>query len=572
MPATRGSRRLGLEVSNSAVRIAEITMSGSRAKLVNLGQVRLPPRTVVDGAIADVAAVKNAIERCIKEGGFTQKDVHLGVAGLRAITRELDMPFVPESELDSAVRLQALDVVPFPLEKTLMSARPLEEVTNPDGTSMRRILLAAAHRDLVDPLIEAVTEAGLTPVAIDLTSMAMIRALYDPAASGGGPEAIVAIGAGLTTVVVHENGVPHFVRTIAEGGDAITAAIAGVLDLPIDDAESTKRNLDQAGPHIRAASTAATEASNSLIAEIRSSIEYYSTLPGRSDVRKITLTGGGSRLSGLLERLQQQVRAQVVPGSALSRVDCSGLNLSPEELARRDPLVAVVIGLALPERTDAKPLDLMPPELIQKRKAARTDRIVRAVAVLLVLAMVGGGVLRYLSVHNAENQSSSLHQQVAAEVALIAKYDTAQREFKQLQSDQALFSPVVGDEVNWPSVLADLSTATPTGGTITSFTGAALPPPVLTGTQTAAPPRSTLPIATVSITIVALKGYPYFQSWYDSITKSGRFQIVQWSGIAPLGTTGAGATKSQTVTYTATLYALGTITSSRANEFKVPTK
>lgn len=563
--AVRGSRPLGLEVSNSAVRIAEVSITGSHVKLVNLGQVRLPPRAVIDGAITDVAAVTAAIERCVKEGGFTQKDVHLGVTGLRAITREFDMPHVPDAELDSAVRLQALDVIPFPLEKTLMSARPLEEFSAPDGSAMRRVLLAAAHRDLVDPLIEAVSAAGLTAINVDLTSMAMIRALYDRAATFEGPEAIVAIGAGLTTVVVHEQGVPHFVRTIAEGGDAITAAIAGVLDLPVDDAEATKRNLEQTGPHIRAAAAAAAEASNSLIAEIRSSIDYYSTLPGRMEVRKVTLTGGGSRLTGLLERLQQQLRAEVVAGSALSRIDCSALKLSPEEIWRRDPLVAVVIGLALPERAGVKPLDLMPPEILARRKAARSDRMVRALAAVLVLAMAAGGVLRYLSVHNAENQSAALGAQITTTQNQIAKFDKAAQEYNQLKADQGLFSPVVGGEVNWPKVLSVLASTSPSGGTITAFTGSANPPATTASSSSRAVPAATLPIASVTISIVAPKGYPYFESWYNAITKSGWFQVAQWSGISQ-------SPGSTSVTYSATLNVLGAVRSSRLNEFEVPTK
>ena len=38
--AAKSSRRIGLEISNSAVRIAEVSVSGGRAKLLNLGQVR----------------------------------------------------------------------------------------------------------------------------------------------------------------------------------------------------------------------------------------------------------------------------------------------------------------------------------------------------------------------------------------------------------------------------------------------------------------------------------------------------------------------------------------------------
>ncbi|MHB1510456.1 MAG: type IV pilus assembly protein PilM [Acidimicrobiales bacterium] len=574
--APGASKRVALEISNSAVRIAEISLGGKRPKLVNLGQVRLPARAVVDGAVADLPAVVSAIQRCMSEGNFTVKEVHLGIAGLRAITRELDMPHVPDSELDAAVRLQALDVIPFPAEKTLMSARPLEELTGPDGTAVRRVLLAAAHRDLVDPLLEAVEAAGLKALSIDLTSTALIRALYDPSTGTTGPEAIVAIGAGLTTVIVHEAGVPHFVRTIAEGGDTITAAIAGALDLPIEDAEATKRNLEQTGPQFRAAATAASDASTSLIAEIRSSIEYYSTLPGRAEIRRVTVTGGGSRLSGLLERLQQNLRAEVVRGSALSRVDTS---LTTEELANRDPLCGVVVGLALPERAGVKPLDLMPPEILKARRQARTDRVLIGVAVLLVLVMAGFGVMRYLSVHNAENQVATLQSQITTTKLDITKYDVAQQKYLEVSADQSLLTPLVTGEVYWPGVVAKVAANTPSGGFITSFAGTNAAAPVATtaapGTAPAAvPPRAATEISTVAVGVSASRGcvivtrgqvpncaYAYFENWATQLAKSNALQLVTWSAFSE-GTGGI-------VTYTATLGVLGTIQSTRATRFEV---
>ena len=44
----------------------------------------------------------------------------------------------------------------------------------------------------------------------------MIRALFDPATALDGPEAMIAIGARLTNVAVHENRVPHFVALLPE--------------------------------------------------------------------------------------------------------------------------------------------------------------------------------------------------------------------------------------------------------------------------------------------------------------------------------------------------------------------
>ena len=557
------TRRVSVQISSSAVRMAEVVVGRGRPELLRLGQVSLPPRAVIDGVILDHAAVRTALERCIKDGGFSPGDVHLGIAGLRAITRELEMPLVPDSEIDSAVRLQALDVIPFAIDKALISARPLEETVGSGGMPERRVLVAAAHRDLVDPLVEIVTAAGLTPVSIEPTSSAMIRALFDPETAIAGPEAIVAVGGGLTKVAVHENGVPHFVRTIAEGGDAVTAAIAGALDLPVSDAEAIKQDLDGSVPHIHVALGAARDASMSLIGELRSSIDYYATLTGRSPVRRVVVTGGGSRLSGFVDQLQQQLRLPVVQGSVLSRIDCSRLHLPPEELGRLDPAIAVVVGLAMPGSKDVKELDLLPPEVILGRKRKRLERSLVAVGIVLVLAMAGLGVLRFLKVRSAENQVTSLQAQIVDINAQIPRYNKVEQEHATILGLAAISSPIVTDEVYWPGVLTALAKATPRGGTIGSFAASTVPRSVPTPTAGTPPlTPSEIQIATVSISLASPTGYPYFRSWYYSVNGSGKLTVNGFSGITQVGT--------KQVTYTATVGVTAEITSIRYNKFQVP--
>jgi type IV pilus assembly protein PilM len=542
--------------------MAEVTTAGrGRPELLRLGQVALPPRAVIDGVILDVVAVRVAVERCVKEGGFSPGEVHLGIAGLRAITREVEMPLVPDSEIDAAVRLQALDVIPFAIDKALISARALEESVGPNGLPVRRVLVAAAHRDLVDPLIQIVTAAGLTPVSIEPTSSAMIRALFDPETAIDGPEAIVAVGAGLTKVAVHENGVPHFVRTIAEGGDLVTQAIAGALGLPVADAEAIKLNLDEAAPYSRAALGAAREASMSLIGELRSSIDYYATLTGRSPVRRVVVTGGGSRLTGFVELLQQQLRLPVVQGSALSRVDCSRLHLPAQEIDRLDAAVAVVVGLALPGSKDVKELDLLPPEVVLGRKRKRLERACVIVGIIIVLAMAGLGVLRYLKVHNAENQVASLQVQITNLRIQIPRYDKVEQERALILGLQTISTPIVTNEVYWPGVITALAKATPAGGTIASFTASTVPPSVPTAGAPALTP-SEIQTATVNISLTSPTGYTYFRSWYYSVNGSGKLTVNAFSGITQVAT--------KHVTFTSTVGVTAEVTSPRANEFKVP--
>jgi type IV pilus assembly protein PilM len=557
------TRRVSVQISSSAVRMAEVIVGHGRPELVRLGQVALPPRAVIDGVILDLPAVRVALERCIKEGGFSPGDVHVGIAGLRAITRELEMPLVPDSEIDAAVRLQALDVIPFAIDRALISARPLEETIGTNGMPERRVLVAAAHRDLVDPLVAIVTAAGLTPVSVEPTSSAMIRALFDPQTAVDGPEAIIAVGGGLTKVAVHENGVPHFVRTIAEGGDAVTAAIAGAIDVPLADAEAAKRNLDESAPQIRVALGAARDASMSLINELRSSIDYYASLTGRSPVRRVVLTGGGSRLSGFAELLQQQLRLPVVQGNVLSRIECSRLHLPPEEIARLDPAVAVVVGLALPGPKDVKELDLLPPEVVLGRKRERLERSVVLVGLVIVVAMVGLGALRFFKVHNAENQVAGLQGQIATINAQIPRYNKVQQERSTILNLAAISNPIVSNEVYWPGVFTALTKATPPGGVISSFSASEVPRAAAATPTSAAPVTpSAVQIASLSVTLSAASGYPYFRSWYYSIDGSGTLTVNGFTGISQVATRQIG--------YSATIGVTSEVTSIRAKEFQVP--
>lgn len=557
------TRRVSVEISSSAVRMAEVVTAQRRPELVRLGQVALPARAVVDGVILEPGVVRVALERCMKEGGFVAGPVHLGIAGLRSILRELDMPLVPDAEIDAAVRLQAIDVIPFAIDKALISARPLEETVGANGMPERRVLMAAAHRDLVDPLVEVVTAAGLTPVSVEPTPSAMVRALFDPDNAIDGPEAIVSIGADLTSVTVHENGVPHFVRTIAEGGDTVTAAIAGALDLPLADAETLKQNLESPTSQANTAMSAARHASMSLINELRSSIDYYATLTGRSPVRRVVVTGGGSRLYGFAEQLQQQLRLPVFTASVLNRLDCSRLRLPQNEMARLDPSIAVVIGLALPGSKDVKELDLLPPEVILGRKRRRVERSFVLVAAVIVLVMIGFGVLRYLKVHNAENQVASLKTQISSLELQIPRYDKVEQQRALILHLAEVSSPIVGNEVYWPGVLSALRHATPSGGTLSSFSASANPAPLpTTGSTTLPATRGPIQIATVDISLNAPTGYTYFHNWYYSVDGSGKLTVNGFSGITKSGSTD--------VTFSATVGVTSEVTSIRANEFKVP--
>ena len=70
---------------------------------------------------------------------------------------------------------------------------------------------------------------------------------------------------------------------------------------------------------------------NELVGEIRNSIQYFASLPGRLPVSRVLVTGGGSELAGLIAMLEAQVRLPVLTVSPLTRLDTSRLDLNEEQ-------------------------------------------------------------------------------------------------------------------------------------------------------------------------------------------------------------------------------------------------
>jgi type IV pilus assembly protein PilM len=562
---------VGLDIGTSAVRAAELEFGSAKPKLVAFGQVGLQPGVIVDGEVKDVSAVAEAIRRLWHNGRFASDSVVVGIAGLRVITRELDLPWVPDAEVDSAVRFQSEEVIPFPVDKTILSTQLLGDNTADDGTVTRRVLVAAAHRELVDGVVAAVEEAGLNVQGVDLVSSALVRSLVDGGHQSEEPEAIVSVGAGLTVVVVHQEGRPQFVRTIGTGGSDATARIAAALDLPQADAEVIKLRLGDGSAQAQAAEYAVQGSIQGLVGEIRSSIQYFASLQDRAPIVRVLVTGGGSLLRGFVPQLQTQVRIPVQAVSPLARLDVTALDLQPEQVASIDPVLAVPIGLALPESNNSvRNFNLVPPEVLQRLFLRKVQRYTVVAAVVVGVAVIAFGVLNFLRIHDAQNGVDALTADVHSLNKQIPKYDTAVKVTQGLQRTKGEVSAITVSAVDWSAVIGELSKTTPTGLSLTSFTGQAssgAAPTPAAGGASGATTATTIPSTTavgaptagavgsvavdVSGTFPGVAHFSPVAQWIDNITGATMFEPPGVSGVtnAPSGS-GTAVTFQSTLSLT----------------------
>jgi type IV pilus assembly protein PilM len=390
--------RIGVDVGSTAVRVAEVA-AGEIPVIVRAAQVPLPPGVVEAGEVRQPEIVGEALRELWSKAGVKSKQVHLGVGNQRVVVRELALPWLPEKELRDTLGFQVQEFIPMASDEAVLDFDPLGEMDQ-GGRRMVRILLVAAHKPMVNALVEAALAAKLDPQGIDLTPFAVIRAVgagddgLDLDSSGD--EAIVDIGAQVTSICVHDRGVSRFVRMLPSGGRDITLALASALGVDDEMAERLKRGERFGGiadtvpavgspadgaPAVQLPPPAdalpvdtlptgtlpveaprgvpgvladpaevrdlALTRAGSFVDEVRSSLEFYTAQTPNAQIGRVLVVGGGSRLDGLLELLQERLPVPVDRGRLFERAK-SEIELSAEASAEAEAVLAVAVGLAIP--------------------------------------------------------------------------------------------------------------------------------------------------------------------------------------------------------------------------------
>lgn len=335
-----GVNPIGLDIGSSSIRAVEVRRTKDEHILSNFGEILLPPGIVVGGVPRDPVSITSALKQLWAACKFDTKKVMLGVTNPQLMVREMSVSNLPAKQMRRALPFQVRDMLPLDVEHSLLDFHPLEE---PEDNPTVRGLLIAMPKDAVMVAVEAAEKAGLHVVGVDLASFAVLRAASRLDAQ---VEAIVDIGAEVTSVVVHADGEPLIVRTVPRGGVEITQAMATRLDLPMPEAEALKCRFGLHGDDRPDTATAAADAVRPLVNELRGSFAYVASSERQKQVTRVALCGGSAKMPGLAAHLQSQLGVPVMYAD-------SGVRLQLLRTARRRdfdsflPSAAVSIGLTL---------------------------------------------------------------------------------------------------------------------------------------------------------------------------------------------------------------------------------
>ena len=471
---------IGLDVGTAAVRAAEVHFGRGTPSLVRFGQVALPPGAVVAGEVVDAAAVAAALRRLWKDAGFSGKRVVTGVAGQRVVARTTDLPVMSDDDLRSSLPFQVQELIPIPIEDAVIDHQVLERTVDAEGVERLRVLVVAAHRDMLRSLLAALDGAGLEAARVDLIAFALIRALHEPdfaeldeRGNGATAEAIVDIGGGVTNVIVHEHGVPQFIRSLSTGGIELTEAIATDLDVDYETAEALKRDRD-GGAQSQQAQEILRVALAPVLEEIRTSLEFWQSQSADGELRRVIVVGGTARLPDVHDRLGRLTGAPLAVGSGFARVDPSGAGLDAEGMAAASAVGSIAVGLALSGEslaTGDRRISLVPTEIAVLRRERR-QVLLTALGVLAFAALlIGVYALRGQQVTDAQDEADAAEARTGELQTQLAQLQDVEALEADIAAQRTTVAAVLEGDVAWSRLIQEIAAVLPNDVWLTTFVG-----------------------------------------------------------------------------------------------------
>ena len=248
----------------------------------------------------------------------------------------------------------------MPLEQAVIDHRVIGGVAANEGAPPQiDVMVVAARRDMIAASLKPLRDAGLEPVGVDLAAFGMIRALGEASsvAMATGPEAaepsqsaVLYCHVGdVANLAIAKGRTCLFTRVSPVGLDDIAASLATATGLshehasmwlqyaglsrPLAEIEGDPGLLEQARGALE-------RGADSLLDELRLSLDFYGGQEAAVTVERVVLCGPGSAIAGLSERLEAGLGLPISTGT-------------PEALAGLDGAAAARLilpyGLALEE-------------------------------------------------------------------------------------------------------------------------------------------------------------------------------------------------------------------------------
>ena len=302
---------LGIDISDFSIEVISLRRGVGKPRVSAYGRIKLPPGIVKNGKILKPTPLIENIEKLLKNAKpqpIKDRLCLLSLPESQIFTHVFRLPAgFDKDKIRKSILYEIERIIPLSLQESYF-----DFIITQKDKETQEIFYAATYKSLVHQYIEVLREAGLIPVAFDLESASLARALIKKTIiEKNHGTLLVDIGARTTNVGVFVNENISGSLTIPIAGDFFTKKISKGLNVSLEQAEDLKKKAgfdpNKRGGQILEILTREFEP---IVDEIKKYIRY-SEEQSLMKIRKIVLAGGSALMPKILSYFQSQFDQKV---------------------------------------------------------------------------------------------------------------------------------------------------------------------------------------------------------------------------------------------------------------------
>lgn len=343
---------VGLDIGSSFVKVAELKKTGNTYMLHRFGMSRIPPGTIVEGRIEDMAALADDIRLLFKTHKIREKNVAISTGGHSVVIKTISTSVKDGEALHDTIRSEAEQYIPYDIDDVNIDYQVLgESEHSPDQMN---VLLVAVKKDLVAEYIELIQLAGLNPRIIDVDTFALQNA-YEilPYENREKVTLLIDVGASKTSINILKANASLMMRDTVSGTNQIAEEISRQFDVSPDEAEQAINGDNNDTVSRKAVSEVSLRIAQSWCSEICEVVNTYQSGAAEGKVEKIVLSGGGVFIEGFKDCLLAELEADVSVINPFEGLVVNEKKFPDSFIAKVAAMAPISIGLAL-RRVDDK--------------------------------------------------------------------------------------------------------------------------------------------------------------------------------------------------------------------------
>lgn len=442
------ARFLSIEAESTQIRVGEVEISGRKGRMLQCFCVPVPQGSVEDGQIRDTKGLGELLRQQLNERGIRTKKAWFVTGSTRIASREVQIPLVKKSRIQSIIEANTTDYFPIDVTKYVMSyiilgitgekgkkGEEAEQKKAADQERQYRLMVYASPKAISTAYYEFAQNAGLNLAGITYTGNAVYQTIQEEYTSGA--HILIKVELENTGISIIRDGKLSFQRNINYGMESAVETIRSFPQfgdrLEVQDALqllSEKKwiypSLDgQIGEEPDTVKSEVTESLRYLVGNISRIMDYYISRNGDVNFESIALCGLGGQVQGLTELLTQELGQKVELLTKITRYSVPDTNKNEGlflYIAVMDPVKS---GLNLMEKTGRKQKEV--------KETLSGAWVVFGVGALAAVALAVAGVgARIYQTHEQER----LNQRIAEEQSIedvYAAYNNAKSQYDNFQ-------------------------------------------------------------------------------------------------------------------------------------------